>query len=153
MRQTKKDNMTRQEIIESAETENKAAKEETEAVVDAPLKKKSTKKIVLNKKQIDAWKKEFGPIYRSITADGDVIIWRPMNRDEYINILDAYDNSDLSEEKTYLLKQEETVRQMTLYPQGDDLENIIKTRGGFASALSRDILSRSGFDLTTPEEL
>ena len=44
MRQTKKDNMTRQEIIESAETENKAAKEETEAVVDAPLKKKSTKK-------------------------------------------------------------------------------------------------------------
>ena len=153
MRQTKKDNMTRQEIIESAETESKAAKEETEAVVDAPLKKKSTKKIVLNKKQIDAWKKEFGPIYRSITADGDAIIWRPMNRDEYINILDAYDNSDLSEEKIYLLKQEETVRQMTLYPQGDDLENIIKTRGGFASALSRDILSRSGFDLTTPEEL
>ena len=114
MRQTKKDNMTRQEIIESAETENKAAKEETEAVVAAPLKKKSTKKIVLNKKQIDAWKKDFAPIYRSITADGDVIIWRPMNRDEYINILDAYDNSDLSEEKIYLLKQEETVRQRTL---------------------------------------
>ena len=92
MRQTKKDNMTRQEIIESAETENKAAKEETEAVVDAPLKKKSTKKIVLNKKQIDAWKKEFGPIYRSITADGDVIIWRPMNRDEYINISGEYES-------------------------------------------------------------
>lgn len=98
-------------------------------------------------KLIPIWKEQFGRIYKNI-IDGETVIWRPIRRKEYRELLDF----EASEEENRLLaKQEATVKTAVLFPK--DVEVLIEAKAGFATVLSEEILAYSGFDISETESL
>lgn len=140
--------MTRAEAVEAS------IKESSEEVQATPEKKvaKIKKEKVLVEVNLDAkikeWKKVFGSVYKN-EMNGEAIIWRAIRRKEYRELLSV--EEDMTAEERLLLKQEKTVLMAVLYPS--NIEVLIEEKAGFATVLSEEILSKSGFEITETESL
>ena len=93
------------------------------------------------KKNIEKWKKQYKHIYKNVLDENtnEFIIWRPMNRKEYKEIVTSKDLSLLD-------SQELTVKKVLLYPS--NAEELIDARAGIATILSEEILENSGFNIS-----
>lgn len=98
-------------------------------------------------KLIPEWKKEFGRLYKN-TVDDIEIIWRPIKRREYRELLSISTDGN---EDAFFLRQEKTCTMAVLYP--NNIVELIEQRAGLASVLSEEILAKSGFDLSETEAL
>lgn len=96
---------------------------------------------------IPKWKKELGRIYKN-TVDDIEIIWRPIKRKEYRELLNI---SSEEKDDAFFLRQEKTCSMAVLYPK--NIDELMEQRAGLASVLSEEILAKSGFDLSETEAL
>ena len=99
---------------------------------------------------VDGWKEQYGLVYKSIN-DGNTIIWRPIRRGEYKDLL--LEAKDISGEEKMIFREEAIVRVSCLYPNLDTLNKFIEAKAGFAYVVSEEIMSKSGFTITPAEEL
>ena len=107
----------------------------------------------VNKQQIDAWKQEFGEIYRT-DLNGQVYIWHKLRRKDYIDIMSnaEFSNIENSEVKVFL-RQEEILRRGALFPSGKELDYIIENNAGVAANISDEIMLASGFRAVRSEKV
>lgn len=105
----------------------------------------------ITKAQIVEWKEKYGKIYKTTIGDED-FIWRTVRRKEYVELVKS--NAALAEGEQDLLalqdelfyrRQEEVVLTSILMPAPDEMKNLIEEQGGLASALSDEIMEKSGF--------
>lgn len=115
-------------------------------------------KNAISKEQIEAWKAEFGHVYRTTLDDGQPIIWRRLKRKEYQDIIletldedNEENNTEAARTKRLYLRQNLIASKAIIYPENamDILEDYI-----FAvTNISEEIMAKSGFDLPASEEL
>lgn len=107
----------------------------------------------VDKQQIDAWKQEFGEIYRT-DLNGQVYIWHKLRRKDYIDIMSnaEFSNIENSEVKVFL-RQEEILRRGALFPTGKELDYIIENNAGVAANISDEIMLASGFRAVRSEKV
>lgn len=98
-------------------------------------------------KLIPEWKKQFGRVYKN-TIDEVEVIWRPIRRGEYRELLNISTDEN---EDAFFLRQETTCKMAVLYPT--DITNLIEQKAGIATVLSEEILAKSGFDISRTEAL
>jgi hypothetical protein len=108
---------------------------------------------LVDKKQLDSWKHEFGEIYRTDLND-QVYIWHKLRRKDYIEVmsdesLNAIDNGDLR----VFMRQEKILRKGVLYPSGEELEYLIDNNAGVAGNISDEIMLASGFRPVRSEKI
>jgi|GEM_PF-1896521 len=89
------------------------------------------------RREVEGWKERYGHVYFT-PFEGEVFVWRTLQRPEYREIirdttLTALDREELFTEKC------------VLYPYDFSLEKIKKSRAGIASLLSEMIMDKSGF--------
>lgn len=105
------------------------------------------KEIILNQAQIDEWKKQYGKIY-STTVDDIAVVWRTLRRAEYVDIMT--NSSEDEPTRRIFERQEKILTTACLYPA--NIGVIIDEKGGFATAVSGEIMEKSGFgDILTKE--
>lgn len=107
----------------------------------------------VDRQQIDAWKQEFGEIYRT-DLNGQVYIWHKLRRKDYIDIMSnaEFSNIENSEVKVFL-RQEEILRRGALFPSGKELDYIIENNAGVAANISDEIMLASGFRAVRSEKV
>ena len=107
--------------------------------------------------QIDEWKAEYGHVYK--TANGkDAIIYRPVRRSEYTQLMLDTDISD-EDEQDVEKRIERTENRRTkicevsvLYPE--NISEVLESQAGLANMLAEEIMAHSGFlPLQESEEL
>lgn len=108
---------------------------------------------LVDKKQLDSWKREFGEIYRTDLND-QVYIWHKLRRKDYIEVmsdesLNAIENGDLR----VFMRQEKILRKGVLYPSGEELEYLIDNNAGVAGNISDEIMLASGFRPVRSEKI
>ena len=108
---------------------------------------------LVDKEQLDSWKREFGEIYRTDLND-QVYIWHKLRRKDYIEVmsdesLNAIDNGDLR----VFMRQEKILRKGVLYPSGEELEYLIDNNAGVAGNISDEIMLASGFRPVRSEKI
>lgn len=96
---------------------------------------------------IPAWKKQFGRLYKN-TVDDVEVIWRPIRRGEYRELLNISVDEN---EDAFFARQEKTCQMAVLYPK--DIASLIEQKAGLATVLSEEILAKSGFDISETEAL
>jgi hypothetical protein len=89
------------------------------------------------RREVEGWKERYGHVYFT-PFEGEVFVWRTLQRPEYREIirdttLTALDREELFTEKC------------VLFPYDFSLEKIKKSRAGIASLLSEMIMDKSGF--------
>jgi len=94
--------------------------------------------------QIDAWKQEHGKIFKVTPVPGVDIIYKPLSRGSYMDILAKQMEGIIGDPEV------ETVKLCVLNTIPDDL---FETRGGVATVLYDEIMKQSGFTLIESEEL
>ena len=120
--------------------------EEKEENVDHEVTEKSED--VITQKQIMEWKKKHGKIFKTTVGD-DVYIWRKLKRKEYVDIM-SQELGDTENERIYK-RQEEMAKAVVIYPE--KFAELMEENAGVASTIADEALARSGFDITTTEEL
>lgn len=98
-------------------------------------------------KLIPQWKKQFGRIYKN-TIDDVEVIWRPIRRGEYRELLNIVVDEN---EDAFFARQEKTCAMAVLYPK--NVAELIEQKAGVATVLSEEILAKSGFDISETEAL
>lgn len=98
------------------------------------------------KANIEKWKAKYKHIYKNSLGEkeNEFVIWRPLNRKEYKEILDLG-------EIPILESQELTVKKVLLYP--DNAFKLVEERAGIATALAEEVLEHSGFNISQTTEL
>ena len=117
-------------------------------------------------KIIQECKNKYGKVYVNMTGNGDFLIWKPLDRKEYKQIMKEisiadYDESLLSlEQKEELnqkrienkfLKEEKVCLNCIVYPENS--KELLDKTAGLATVLSEDILMHSGFVLSHTQAL
>jgi len=94
--------------------------------------------------QIDAWKTEHGTIFKVTPAPGVVIIYKPLSRDLYMEIMAKQMEGSMEDPEV------DTVKLCVL---NDVAEDLFQTRGGLATVVYEEIMKNSGFTVIESEEL
>lgn len=101
------------------------------------------------KANIEAWKAEFGKVYKT-TIEGEEYIWRKLKRKEYVDIMSgSTENEDI--DKVIYERQEKIVKMTVLYPS--TIEEDLEKSAGLAITLSDEIIAKSGFGEPETKEL
>lgn len=87
--------------------------------------------------QVIAWKKQFGRIY-STEIDGEVFIWRTINRFEYKELMSVANTNEL-------MREEMICETCVLFPYDYTYEAMVNGAGGVPSLLAEQIMQKSGF--------
>ena len=98
---------------------------------------------------IEAWKKEYGKIFKSV-IDGEDYIWRKLKRREYVEVMSDVEEDEDMNEKIYK-RQEKIAKTITIYPE--NASEIIDNEAGIATSIADEALVRSGFNVSKTEEL
>ena len=98
----------------------------------------------ITKEQIAAWKKEYGKIFKIEPVDGLVIIYRPLSRELYTNLIAAQVEGTITDPEI------ETVKICTV---NDIDDKVFHELGGVATVIYEEIMKKSGFALVESEEL
>jgi hypothetical protein len=107
----------------------------------------------LTDKQIQAWKKQHGKIFKT-TVGGEAYIWRKLKRKEYVEIMSNAEVAEEGEEvlgSRIYLRQERITKLVVLHPA--DIEQRIEEHAGLATSISDEVILKSGFDVAATEEL
>lgn len=91
-------------------------------------------------KIIDKFKKQYKRIYETDVA-GERIIWRPIKRSEYREIM-AYEDKELSDREIVYVREEMMAKKVILYPKTED---IIEEFAGVAEVIADECMYYSGF--------
>jgi hypothetical protein len=91
-------------------------------------------------KIIDKFKKQYKRIYETDVA-GERIIWRPIKRSEYREIM-AYEDKELSDREMVYIREEMMAKKVILYPKTED---IIEEFAGVAEVIADECMYYSGF--------
>lgn len=91
-------------------------------------------------KIIDKFKKQYKRIYETDVA-GERIIWRPIKRSEYREIM-AYEDKKLSDREIVYVREEMMAKKVILYPKTED---IIEEFAGVAEVIADECMYYSGF--------
>lgn len=87
--------------------------------------------------QVDAWKKQFGRIYK-VTVEGEQYIFRKITRFEYKQIMSMPNSNEL-------IREEAIAEICTLFPQEYSYETMSEASAGIPSLISEHVMKRSGF--------
>lgn len=87
--------------------------------------------------EILAWKKQFGRVY-STELDGEIYIWRTINRFEYKEVMSVSNTNEL-------MREEMICEVCVLFPYDYTYEKMTNDAGGIPSMLSEQIMQKSGF--------
>ena len=96
------------------------------------------------------WKKEYKKVFLS-TIDDEDYIWRRIKRKEYSDIMAIKDTEDI-DERIYQ-RQIAIAKLVVLNFTEEELEERIEELAGLASTIADEVLSKSGFNLTSTTEL
>lgn len=91
-------------------------------------------------KIIDKFKKQYRRIYETDVA-GERIIWRPIKRSEYREIM-SYEDKELSDREIVYVREEMMAKKVILYPKTED---IIEEFAGVAEVIADECMYYSGF--------
>lgn len=91
-------------------------------------------------KIIDKFKKQYKRIYETDVAV-ERIIWRPIKRSEYREIM-AYEDKELSDREIVYVREEMMAKKVILYPKTED---IIEEFAGVAEVIADECMYYSGF--------
>lgn len=91
-------------------------------------------------KIIDKFKKQYKRIYETDVA-GERIIWRPIKRSEYREIM-AYEDKELSDREMVYVREEMMAKKVILYPKTED---IVEEFAGVAEVIADECMYYSGF--------
>jgi len=100
--------------------------------------------MAVTKEQIEKWKAEFGKIYKITPVSDLEIIYKPLSRNDYMDIMSKQIEGLIEDPEI------ETVKLCIL---NDIDENDLYSRGGIATVVYEDIMKRSGFTIVESEEL
>lgn len=103
------------------------------------VEEKDTEEIAMQK-VIDKFKKQYKRIYETDVA-GERIIWRPIKRSEYREIM-AYEDKELSDREIVYAREEMMAKKVILYPKTED---IIEEFAGVAEVIADECMYYSGF--------
>lgn len=113
-------------------------------------------------KAIDAGKKKFGKVYKTILAD-EAIIWRKLKRSEYKEVMNLFVYEEVTvvddegneridqridEDATFDLRQEEIAKKVIIYPVAN---KIVEDMAAVADIISTECMIKSGFGDRTPQ--
>ena len=112
----------------------KKIEEEIKEVEDMDTEEIAVQKI------IDKFKKQYKKIYETNVA-GERIIWRPIKRSEYKEIM-SYEDESLSDRELVYVREEMMARKVILYPKTED---IIEEFAGVAEVIADECMYYSGF--------
>lgn len=139
------------ETKETEETRGTVVKAEEKVAIPKPVMPKKPVVTALTiteenvEKLIPQWKAQYGKIFKNEVDDDAYVIWRPIKRKEYKELLNA------DEEVEILAKQEAISKMAILYPANAD--ELIASRAGLATVLSEEILKYSGFEISATQSL
>ena len=100
--------------------------------------------MAVSKEQIEAWKAEHGSIYKITPIQGLDIIYRPITREDYIEIMNSQITGSIDDPEI------ETVKKCVL---NDVPEAVYHEKGGLATVVYEEIMKKSGFVIVESEEL
>lgn len=110
-------------------------------------------KEAVSQAQIDEWKAEYGHVYKTACGN-DAIIYRPIRRSEYTQLMLETDISEEDEEVVEKRIERTDNRRLgicrasVLYPE--NIEEMMEAQAGLANLLAEEIMAHSGF-LPLPE--
>ena len=102
------------------------------------------------KSKIEAWKSEYGKLYKTI-VEGDEYIWRKLKRKEYVEVMNILQQEGEDEDSVVYKRQAAIVQKTCLYPEKIDDE--LEKSAGLAITLSDEIIAKSGFGQAETQEL
>ena len=102
----------------------------------------------ITQEQINNWRSEFGKVFKT-TIGEDTIVWRKLNRREYVNIMTQPIDVEPGE-KAYA-RQDIIVKTVCLYPE--NIEDLIEEVAGLSTGVADEIMFKSGFGAPKTEEL
>lgn len=95
-------------------------------------------------------KKEHKKLFKTTMADGMVVVWHPLNRKEYKELMKAYEDVADRDERVWL-REEEACRLAVVYPDKETVAELVQNSAGWATLLSDEIYEKSGFKLLDNE--
>lgn len=98
----------------------------------------------VTQEQINAWKEEYGYVYRTI-AGGEEIYFRTLTRDDYIDIT--------TQQVTNPQGYDHDKEVFKLCVLNDYDERILRAKGGILAVVVEKIMVHSGFENIEVEEL
>lgn len=117
------------------------------------MKTKETTKETIKKEKIsiiDEWKKTYKRVFKTV-IDDEEYIWRRILRKEYSAIMDINDGETI-EERIYS-RQKEMIKTVVLNIDDNIMEERIGDLAGLVTSLSEEVLLKSGFTVSSTEEL
>lgn len=92
-------------------------------------------------------KQAYGKLYITELDNGQEVVWHPLNRKEYRDIISDF-NADKTDAEIVMNRQEDTCRKCIVYPSGADLEDLIQEYAGVVITICDEIYAKSGFNMT-----
>ena len=108
---------------------------------------------VVSQQQLDAWKLQYGDLYRT-NLNSNSFIWHKVRRKDYIDLMTDPEISAIeNQELRIFFRQEKIMKQCVLYPDMETLENLIENNAGIAGNISDEIMMVSGFRPVSTEQI
>lgn len=108
---------------------------------------------VVSQQQLDAWKLQYGDLYRT-NLNSNSFIWHKVRRKDYIALMTDPEISAIeNQELRIFFRQEKIMKQCVLYPDMETLENLIENNAGIAGNISDEIMMVSGFRPVSTEQI
>jgi len=99
---------------------------------------------MVTREQIDAWKKEYGKIFKVTPAKDIEIIYKLVTRQDYMDIMASQLSGEIVDPEL------ETVKRCVI---NDIDESLYFDRGGIVTVVYEEIMKNSGFTIIESEEL
>lgn len=108
---------------------------------------------IVTQQQLDAWKLQYGDLYRT-HLNNNSFIWHKVRRKDYIALMTDPEISAIeNQELRIFFRQEKIMKQCVLYPDMETLENLIENNAGIAGNISDEIMMVSGFRPVSTEQI
>ena len=91
-------------------------------------------------------KEQYGRLYMTVLDNNDTVVWRPIKRSEYREILKS-DIDEKKEDDIIMERQEMTCRNCVVFPSQEELAALLEECAGAATAICDQIYMKSGFEL------
>jgi hypothetical protein len=88
---------------------------------------------------IDQWKTQYGDVYVSGFSEGELYIWRSMNRSEFVKLQMTAQEVGMNQFQL----EEATCKLCVLWP--DNVDEQLQKKAGTAGSLSEQIMQNSNF--------
>lgn len=108
---------------------------------------------LISQQQIDAWRLQYGELYRTY-LNNQSFIWHKIRRKDYIALMTDEEMSNVENgELRIFLRQEKIIKLCVLYPDSVTLENLVENNAGIAGNIADEIMMASGFRPVSTEQI